>query len=67
MIQILVNGNEVSIPHAMSVRQLLDTVEVPPNYLAVEINGDVVMREDYDTTQVDAGDQVEVVTLVGGG
>jgi sulfur carrier protein len=67
MIQILVNGNEVSIPQPMSVRQLLDTVEVPPNYLAVEVNGEVVMREDYATTQVDAGDQVEVVTLVGGG
>ncbi|TWU59182.1 hypothetical protein Poly51_19680 [Rubripirellula tenax] len=51
----------------MSVKQLLDTVEVPPNYLAVEVNGDVVPREDYAATLVGPGDDVEVVTLVGGG
>jgi sulfur carrier protein len=67
MIQIIVNGNDVSIERPMTVRELLDTVDVPPNYLAVEINGEVVMREDYGTTEVGPGDQVEVVTLVGGG
>lgn len=51
----------------MSVEQLLDTVEVPPNYLAVEVNGDVVPREQYADTIVNANDDVEVVTLVGGG
>ena len=67
MIAITVNGRAVEIESAMSVEQLLDTVDVPPNYLAVEVNGDVVPREDYTTTEVAAGDEVEVVTLVGGG
>lgn len=67
MIQITVNGNDVSIDGPMSVDRLLKTVEVPPNYLAVEVNGDVVPREEYAATDVNAGDQVEVVTLVGGG
>ncbi len=47
MIQIVVNGNPVEIAGPMSVEQLLDTVEVPPNYLAVEVNADVVPREQY--------------------
>ncbi|WP_146456613.1 sulfur carrier protein ThiS [Rubripirellula tenax] len=67
MIKITVNGRAVEIESAMSVKQLLDTVEVPPNYLAVEVNGDVVPREDYAATLVGPGDDVEVVTLVGGG
>lgn len=67
MIQITVNGREVEIESKMTVEQLLDTVEVPPNYLAVEVNADVVPREHYTTHVVGAGDQVEVVTLVGGG
>ncbi|MGB7342595.1 MAG: sulfur carrier protein ThiS [Pirellulaceae bacterium] len=67
MILITVNGKPVEIETSMTVEQLLDTVEVPPNYLAVEINADVVPREDYTTTVVRAGDDVEVVTLVGGG
>ena len=67
MISITVNGGNVEIESEMSVEQLLDTVDVPPNYLAVEVNADVVPRERYADTIVRAGDEVEVVTLVGGG
>lgn len=67
MIQITVNGKTIEIDSTLSVQELLDTVEVPPNYLAVEINADVVPREDYATKMVSAGDDIEVVTLVGGG
>ncbi|MCA9136707.1 MAG: sulfur carrier protein ThiS [Planctomycetales bacterium] len=67
MISITVNGENVNIESEMSVEQLLDTVDVPPNYLAVEVNADVVPRESYGETIVRAGDDVEVVTLVGGG
>ena len=67
MIEVTVNGRPAQIQSEMSVEQLLDTVEVPPNYLAVEVNGDVVPREDYADKMVAAGDQIEVVTLVGGG
>jgi sulfur carrier protein len=67
MISITVNGEPVQIESEMSVEQLLDTVDVPPNYLAVEVNADVVARERYAETIVHDGDQVEVVTLVGGG
>ena len=47
MIQITVNGERVEIESPMTVEQLLDTVDVPPNYLAVEVNADVVPREEY--------------------
>jgi len=67
MINITVNGAAVQIESPMSVATLLVTVDVPPNYLAVEVNADVVPREDYALTLVQDGDQVEVVTLVGGG
>ena len=67
MIEITVNGDPVEIEASMTVEQLLDTVDVPPNYLAVEVNAEVVPREQYTTWTVDAGDEIEVVTLVGGG
>lgn len=66
-IQITVNGNETQIASTMTVEELLNTVEVPPNYLAVEVNEEVVPREDYANVKVTDGDRVEVVTLVGGG
>ena len=67
MIEISVNGQTVEIESEMTVEQMLDTVDVPPNYLAVEINAEVVPREHYTTHIVHSGDEVEVVTLVGGG
>lgn len=67
MISVTVNGKGVEIEAEMSIQQLLDTVDVPPNYLAVEVNANVVPRETYSQRIVRAGDDVEVVTLVGGG
>ena len=67
MIEITVNGRPVEIEAPMTVERLLDIVDVPPNYLAVEVNAEVVPRETYTTTLVQPGDEVEVVTLVGGG
>ncbi|MEO1524603.1 MAG: sulfur carrier protein ThiS [Planctomycetota bacterium] len=67
MISITVNGETVEIESEMTVETLLETVDVPPNYLAVEVNADVVPRESYGEAMVREGDEVEVVTLVGGG
>ncbi|MCM2372147.1 sulfur carrier protein ThiS [Aporhodopirellula aestuarii] len=67
MIAIHVNGKEVEIEREMSIEELLQTVEVPKNYLAVEVNEDVVAKEDHGKVMVNEGDRVEVVTLVGGG
>lgn len=67
MLKITVNGAAVEIEHPMSVELLLRTVEVPKNYLAVEVNEDVVAKEDHGQVIVNDGDRIEVVTLVGGG
>lgn len=67
LITITVNDQSVEIESPMSVKRLLETVEVPIHYLAVEVNGDVVPREAHGDKMVGAGDNVEVVTLVGGG
>lgn len=67
MLSISVNGQKAEIEREMSIAEMLTVVEVPPNYLAVEINGEVVPREEHNDHVVKAGDEVEVVTLVGGG
>lgn len=67
MMQITVNGESVELDSPMTVQQVLDTVDVPPNYLAVEVNAEVVPREEFTTRVVKQGDDIEVVTLVGGG
>ena len=67
MITVTLNGNPVELEQPLSIRDLLESVDVPPDYLAVEINAEVVPRAEHATHLVSAGDAVEVVTLVGGG
>ena len=67
MIQITVNGESVEIPKVVSLAEVLESVDVPPNYLAVEVNAEVVPRENFSTLIICGQDQLEVVTLVGGG
>ncbi|MEM1224497.1 MAG: sulfur carrier protein ThiS [Planctomycetota bacterium] len=67
MIEITINGEARQIDGPMPIAELVRRAEVPEHYLAIEINGDVVPRESHATVLVNAGDVVEVVTLVGGG
>ena len=67
MIKVTVNGEPVETEAEMTIKRLLESVDVPPNYLAVEVNQEVVPREEHETQLVNDGDEIEVVTLVGGG
>jgi len=67
MITVTINGNPVELEQPLSICELLQSAHVPPDYLAVEINAEVVPRAEHATHLVSDGDAVEVVTLVGGG
>lgn len=65
--KIELNGEALEVPAGTTISQLVEIADVPPNYLAVEVNQEVVPREQHGAYVIEAGDAVEVVTLVGGG
>jgi thiamine biosynthesis protein ThiS len=65
--QVFVNGQPRDVSDATTVLRLLATLELDRNQLAVELNRRVIPREDHATTKLAEGDQLEIVTLVGGG
>jgi len=67
MIEIVINGRARSVEEGLTLETLLSDLELPAGRLAVERNGVVVPRARYAGVQVEAGDRLEVVTLVGGG
>ncbi len=67
MIEVTLNGQPVTIAPHCSIAELLAQTKRSGPAIAVEINGDVVPREQHATRVVEAGDVLEVVTLVGGG
>ena len=66
-IELLINGESKSISAGQTISQLLNELDFDARRVAVEVNLDVVPREQHGQRQLEAGDRVEVVSLVGGG
>ena len=65
--RIVLNGDPYEVAGPLTLTALLDHLNVDPRRVAVEHNLDVVKRAHYDNTQIQEGDQVEIVNFVGGG
>jgi len=66
-ITIRVNGSEERVDAGITLAEFLDRSERNPKYLAVERNGELVPRTRHAECVLNAGDELEIVTLVGGG
>jgi len=65
--QIIINGDQQSVPDQATIADLLVQHDLIPQRVAVEVNEQLVRRADYAQTSLREGDRVEIVTLVGGG
>ena len=63
---ITVNGQPRDVSDGLHIAALLEQMKLKPSHVAVELNRRLVRSEQYDTP-LKAGDEVEVVTFVGGG
>ena len=61
-----VNGQERDVPAGTSVLQLIEQHNLTPQKVAVELNRRLIRSERYETV-LSEGDEVEIVTFVGGG
>lgn len=61
-----VNGVERDIA-GKTVAQYLATTDYDAKRIAVERNGEIVFKSQYDATVLEDGDCLEVVSFVGGG
>lgn len=66
-LQVTVNGVPTGVPAATSVTALVAAHSQQQRRVAVALNGDVVPRSQWATTQVAAGDRVEVLAPTAGG
>jgi sulfur carrier protein len=67
LISITVNGERRQIVPGTTVSALVAELKLPWKFVAVERNRDVVPRARHAETVLAANDELEVVTLVGGG
>ena len=65
-VNIRVNGEERDVPDGQTLRALVESHNLKPEKVAIELNRRLVRAEKYDAPLC-AGDEVEIVTFVGGG
>ena len=65
--KLIINGREREIPDGSTLSALLNQLGVTKDRVAVERNGDIVPKADYDRAFLAEGDTLEVVQFVGGG
>ena len=65
--QLQINGEPREVPEGVTVTGLLDFLKLTSGRVAVEVNAAVVPRAKHTSTVLHPGDQVEIVTFVGGG
>ena len=66
--KLVINGEDVGSKDGISVSQLLVEQNVKmPEMVSVELNGNIVRRENFDTTNLNEGDKVEFLYFMGGG
>ena len=64
---ILVNGKEQELDPPVSVKKLLQILDLKGERVAVEVNLKIVDRQKFDDYEIKEGDNVEVIHFVGGG
>jgi sulfur carrier protein len=66
-VKIKINGDDRIVPEGTTVAGLLEQLNLDPKFLAVERNRELVPRSEHAACVLADGDEIEIVTLVGGG
>jgi sulfur carrier protein len=67
VIALQINGRRVELDGPTALLSYLEKLGVSHRAVAIELNGVIIERSAYEDSQLDDGDVVEIVRMVGGG
>jgi sulfur carrier protein len=67
LVTLQVNGEPRQCSPQTRLPDLLEQLGMNPRLVAVEYNGEILHRQFWAETQIQEGDRLEIVTIVGGG
>ena len=65
--QFTLNGEQQNCPEGTTLYGLIQTLNLEPERVAIELNRSIVRRDLWGSTMVESGAEIEVVMFVGGG
>jgi thiamine biosynthesis protein ThiS len=67
-VQVQINGEPREFSdRTLLLNELVERLSLAPQRIAVEVNRQIVRRADWEQTEVNDGDRVEIIHFVGGG
>lgn len=67
MTEVIINGRAHSFDRPLNINALLVALDLANQRLAVERNGEIIPRSQFDSLALENGDKLEIVVAVGGG
>ena len=61
------NGKEAELAENITILELLESKNLTPETVVVELNMEIIPAENYGSTQINDGDHLEILRFVGGG
>ena len=65
--QIILNGEAISVEAGTSLKALVETLSGDPRGIAIERNLEIVPKSEHSSAMLEDGDKLEIVQFVGGG
>jgi thiamine biosynthesis protein ThiS len=65
--QVVINGEDRNFEAPLTLAGLVQALGMKTDRVALELNRDIVPRDQWDRTQLADGDRLEIVHFVGGG
>lgn len=63
----IVNGEKMSFNQDMTVKDLISSLNLNSQTIVVEVNLNIIPKEQYESTNLHEDDKVEIINFVGGG
>jgi len=65
--ELKVNGESRTYPGPLTVRELVEVMDLGGRRIAIEVDGEIVPASEHDSCRLQGGEQVEIVGAIGGG
>ena len=65
--EVIINGTKKEVKEGITIKELLQEMEIPAIGIAVELNREIIPRSRHESLVLKANDSLEIVKMVGGG
>lgn len=63
----IINGKKTDLPTGISITELLRQLNLDRDKIVIEVNFELISKDQYASTLLKQDDQVEIISFVGGG